>query len=204
MGSNHNHPKKGASIKVEPIRSKEDIAKIKAMLANKPRDLTLFTIGINTNLRASDLAAITISQARQAVETGELFLKEIKTGKHRHITVNNTVRQNMKNLLATSEPIRSDTTQKDDAPLFQSRKNGYNLTVPYINNMVKEWCRKIRLKGNYGSHSLRKTFGYIQRTEFNTPLPVLMKMFNHSYPHETMAYLCIQPEEIREAYMNEI
>lgn len=52
---NPNHPKKGSTIKVDPIRKLKDIKAIKKLLANKPRDLALFTIGINTNLRASDL-----------------------------------------------------------------------------------------------------------------------------------------------------
>jgi len=34
------------------------------------------------------------------------------------------------------------------------------LTVPTVNQKVKSWCRIINLKGNYGGHTLRKTFGY--------------------------------------------
>ena len=56
-GQNHNHPKKDSQIKVEPIKSLKDIETIKKLLANKPRDLALFTIGINTNVRASARAA---------------------------------------------------------------------------------------------------------------------------------------------------
>ena len=54
-GENYNHPKKGALINVEPIRDIDSINRIKKLLSDKPRDLCLFTIGINTNLRASDL-----------------------------------------------------------------------------------------------------------------------------------------------------
>ena len=55
MQNNPNHPKKGSSIKVDPIKSLKDIKAIKKLLHDKPRDLCLFTLGINTNLRASDL-----------------------------------------------------------------------------------------------------------------------------------------------------
>ena len=37
------------------------------------------------------------------------------------------------------------------------------MTVSSVHRLVKSWCRDIGLKGNYGSHSLRKTFGYHQR-----------------------------------------
>ena len=51
-GQNFNHPEKGSQIKVEPIKLKRDIQTIKKLLADKPLDLALFTVGINTNLRA--------------------------------------------------------------------------------------------------------------------------------------------------------
>jgi integrase len=92
--------------------------------------------------------------------------------------------------------------------LFQSRKSDSNrgkaLSVPYLNALVKSWCREINLKGNYGSHTLRKTFGYMHRTKFNTDIPTLMQMFNHSTQKQTLEYLCIQPGEIRDAYLCEI
>ena len=44
-----------------------------------------FTLGINTNLRASDLLAITAGMVR---DKEELVLKERKTGKERRINLN--------------------------------------------------------------------------------------------------------------------
>jgi len=61
---NPNHPKKGSQIKVAPIKKLKDFKAIKKILANKPRDLALFTIGINTNLRASDLLRLKVGQVK--------------------------------------------------------------------------------------------------------------------------------------------
>ena len=44
-GHNFNHPKKGAQIKVEPIKLSKDIKAIKKLLTGRPRDLALFTVG---------------------------------------------------------------------------------------------------------------------------------------------------------------
>ena len=63
-GENPNAPGGGSQIKVEPIREVKDINTIKRMLKDKPRDYALFTIGINTNLRASDLCRLTVGQVR--------------------------------------------------------------------------------------------------------------------------------------------
>jgi hypothetical protein len=61
---NPNHPPKGSTIRVDPIRKLKDIKAIKKLLHDKPRDLCLFTMGINTNLRASDLLRITAGMVR--------------------------------------------------------------------------------------------------------------------------------------------
>ncbi len=192
---NPNHPKVGDSIKVEPIRSAKDIKTLKALLSKTPRDLAIFTLGINSNLRASDLLKICIGQIRN-LKPGEHFsLIEKKTRKERNITINPTVYEAVQSLL------RSLGDAKDTDYLFQSRKGGQALCVPYLNLLVKGWCQKIHLKGNYGSHTLRKTFGYIHRTVHNTDIPTLMTMFNHSTQKQTLQYLGIQPSEIRDAYM---
>jgi integrase len=151
-------------------------------------------MGINTNLRASDLIRIKAGDVRQKKLGDDLTIKEQKTDKERRITLNEAVISAVKELLAS-------TPYNDLDPLFKSKKGNKALSVPSINRLVKGWCREINLKGNYGSHTLRKTFGYMQRTLLNTSITELMVMFNHSSQKQTLDYLCIQPEEIKNAYM---
>jgi len=193
-----NHPKQGDCIKVDPIRETKDIKTIKKLLADHPRNLAIFTMGINTNLRASDLLKITVGQVRHLNPGDHFTIKEKKTGKPRSITINQPVYDSVRALLDTLPEAG------DDEPLFQSRKGGSSLCVPYLNSLVKRWCHSVNLKGNYGSHTLRKTFGYIHRTIHGTDIPTLMTMFNHSTQKQTLAYLGIQPEEIKAAYLKEI
>lgn len=196
--SNPNHPKAGDSIKVEPIRELKDIKAIKKLLAGNARDLAIFTIGINTKLRASDLVRLTVGMVRHLQPGDHFSIREQKTGKSNTITVNGVVVASIQNLLAAMP------NAEDNTPLFQSRKGGAALTVPYINRLVKGWCNQIHLKGNYGSHTLRKTFGYMHRTQFGTDIPTLMQMFCHSTQKQTLEYLSIQPTEIKDAYMKEL
>ena len=197
-----NHPIKGSSIRVDPIRDPKDIRLIKKILVDRPRDFALFVVGINTNLRASDLLRICIGDVRY-LKAGEYFtLREKKTAKLRSITINKAVHEAIGQLLA-SMPLLDD-----DEYLFQSRKKcsktGGMLTVSYLNSLVKAWCREVNLRGNYGAHTLRKTFGYVHRTVFGTDIPTLMEMFNHSTQRQTLTYLGIQPREIKDAYLKEI
>ncbi len=194
-GENTNHPKPGDEIKVEPIRNEKDIKAIKKLLSGNPRDYALFTVGINTNLRASDLLRITAGQVRNLKPMDEIELKEQKTGKWRRISLNKACTEAIRALLDTRVYL-------DDVPLFSGRRG--TLTVPSVNRLVKQWCSAVNLKGNYGSHTLRKTWGYHQRVTFGRGVAELMVCFNHSSERQTLDYLCVQPEEIKSIYMNEI
>ena len=194
-GQNYNKPDKGDQIKVEPIRKRKDIESIKKLLADNPRDSALFIIGINTNLRASDLLRIRAGQVRDLKPGDSIQLKEKKTGKFRMVTLNKACMQSVQRLLA-SRPYA------DEDRLFLGQRGP--LTVPSVHRLVKGWCQAINLKGNYGSHSLRKTWGYHQRVTFGTDIPRLMVCFNHSTQRQTLEYLCIQPEEIKGVFENEL
>ena len=119
-----------------------------------------------------------------------------KTGKARMITLNKTIIRAIQALFASKK-------YQDDDYLFQSQRR-HVLTVPSVNKLVKSWCSEINLKGNYGSHTLRKTWGYHQRVTFGVDLPRLMVFFKHSTQRQTLDYLCIQPEEIKDVYENEL
>jgi len=193
---NKNHPAKGSKIAVEPIKAIKDIKALKKILADKPRDLCLFTMGINTNLRASDLLSITVGQVAMLQPGEEFTLKERKTGKARRITINNGVYSAIQKYL---EAVSAD----DKEFLFRSQREAV-LTVPSLSRLVKGWCELVNLKGNYASHSLRKTWGYHQRVTHNVGIPELMVCLNQSSQRQTLEYLCIQPEEIKSVYLNEI
>ena len=194
-GQNDNRPAKGSTIKVDPIKDVKDIKAIKKLLADKPRDLCLFTLGINTNLRASDLLRITAAQVDGLKPGDEIEIKEKKTGKVRRITLN-------KSCIKAIDGLLAEGSHEPEDILFKGQRGP--LTVPSIHRLVKSWCAQINLKGNFGSHTLRKTFGYHQRVTFGVSLPILMQTFNHSSQKQTLDYLCVQAEEIKSIYENEL
>jgi integrase len=73
-----------------------------------------------------------------------------------------------------------------------------------VNGLIKKWTRSINIKGNYGAHTLRKTFSYIQRTHYGVGFEILVKRFNHSNPAITMRYLGIEDREVSGVLMNEM
>lgn len=191
---NPNHPKKGSSIKVEPITNLHAIAQIKALLADNPRDLCLFTLGINTAYRANELVSIRVGQVEHLKPGDRLDIKQSKNGKYRPTVMNDVVYAAIRTWLdAHPEP-------KSDAPLFRSFKTREALSANTLTALVKHWCRTVGLNGNYGSHTLRKTWGYHQRKTFGNSTALLTRAFGHASEWQTLEYLCIQPEEIEELY----
>lgn len=194
---NPNHPKKGSATKVEPIKDLKAIKRIKKLREDNPRDYCLFTVGINTAFRACELLSIKVGQVNYLRAGDELSLKQSKNKKYRAVTVNGAVVRAI-DLWLKSHPCPGN----DQAPLFISRKGHKAITVSTLNNMVKTWCAEVGLRGNYGSHSLRKTWGYQQRVLKGKPVPLLMSAFGHATQSQTLDYLCIQDEEIENLYLD--
>lgn len=88
---NPNHPVKGSIIKVEPIRDLKAIKRIKKLREHKPRDLCLFTLGINTAYRANELLSLKVNEVDYLRAGDRLVLRQSKTGKSRATAVNRTV-----------------------------------------------------------------------------------------------------------------
>ena len=152
-------------------------------------------MGINNGLRVSDLLSVRVGDIKHLKVNEYLNIKEKKTGKDNLLMVNKSVHSILGQYL-------SETTLNDDDFLFKSRKGNQPLSVPSVNRLMKNWC--YGLSGNYGSHSLRKTFGYQQRVNFGVSFEVLCKRFNHSNPSITMRYLGIQSKEVVDILINEI
>src|SRR5688572_11803456 len=189
-GENPHRPRKGDSIRVEPIRSKRHIANIKRILADKPRDLCLFTLGINTAFRANELLSIKVGQVRYLGVGDTLTIKQRKTGKYRSVVFN----ENVVGAIAT---YLRHTPLSDADDLFTGLRG--RLTVPTVNRLVKTWCADVGLKGNYGSHTMRKTWGYWQRQN-GADILNLVEAFGHATQRQTMAYLGLQPEDVMKLY----
>jgi len=195
--NNPNHPKKGSVIVVQPIREIKDIENIKKLLSGNTRDGLLFCFGINNGLRMGDLLKIKVKNVKYLKVGETLSIKEEKTGKSNILMINKSCHKILKQYLDETKPDENDF-------LFKSRKGNSHLTVGSVNSMVKSWCKSINLKGNYGTHTMRKTFGYIQRTRFGVGWEILCKRFNHSSPSITMRYLGIEDKEVNNILMNEI
>jgi len=196
-GENYNGIKKGSKMTVDPIRRMKDIQAISKLLSDSPRNHLLFVMGTNNGLRTGDLLKLKVGDVRCMKVGDTLMINEGKTGKRNILVMNKSIHKSFQIYLEALKPC-------DNAFLFASRKGKRPITIQCVNNMVKQWTRSINLKGNYGAHSLRKTWGYVQRTVYGVGFEILCKRFNHSSPAITMRYLGIEDKEVQNILMNEV
>lgn len=180
---------------VEPVRAVKDIHKIRQYLYGKEnkRDYCIFVMGINVGLRAGDLLSLHIRDVTDGSRIfDEVTIKEQKTEKTRTFALNKSAKEAITAYLNISSSIDLNSY------LFSSRKGGH-LGVRPLHHIIKTTFRELGIKGNYGTHTLRKTMAY-HRYINNVPLETLQKMLNHSSSSITLRYIGITKEVITDCY----
>jgi len=193
--------RKGESFTVSPIRDLKSVQKIRRNLLRRGelRNALIFCMGTNSGLRGSDLLNLKVGDVKYLEMGVAKEIKEIKTGKKNVIVLNKTCFRILHDYLQKNPELC------DSDYLFPSRKGRGRLDTRSLNRLVKQWTSEIGMKGErYGSHTLRKTFGYLQRTNYGVGFEILAKRFNHSNPAITMRYLGIEDKEVVSMMMNEI
>ncbi len=190
---------------VEPIRDIKKIAQIKNTLRGEScyRDLLLFVVGINSALRISDLLQLRINHflGEEGRIQNRFQIKEKKRGKRQEVVINNSIREILGEFLSAYPRIIENSK---NYIFFNTKVNDYSKAI----NRGQAWkiitsiCKKVGLVGNYGTHSLRKTWGYHARMH-GVDLGLIMHKLNHESIAYTKRYLGITDEEF-EAVVNRL
>lgn len=164
----------------EPIRKLSEIQALKNNLT-RDRDKILFTLGINTGLRVSDLIKLKVSDVKPI-----MTVQEKKTGKTKSFQLSDCVYQQL------VEYIKD----LDSEWLFPSRKGNRPITTVQAWRIINEASVKAGLE-HIGTHSMRKTFGY-HLFKKGVPLELIQKALNHSSQAITMLYIGITQDELNQ------
>lgn len=152
-------------------------------------------ISFCSSLRVSDVLTL---RWKDILERDSLRITEIKTGKNRIITFNDSVRQKISELyILLGEP---DTQRY----IVLNENTGKPYTRQYINRMLKTFRSKYRIPiKSFSTHTFRKTFGrhaYEQNGCTEHALQLLCDTFNHTSTKMTRRYLGLRQEEIAEVF----
>jgi integrase len=183
---------------VEPIRDRKKIAQIKNLLRGQGRyrDLLLFTVGINTALRVSDLLKLRIGDFVD--ERGHIrerfWLREEKRGKRHEVVINDSIREALAEYLAAYPTILE---HPNHFVFFNTKNRHYQAAIKRGQawKFITTICQEVGLHGNFGTHTLRKTWGYHARLN-GVDLALIMHKLNHNSLAYTKRYLGITDEEL--------
>ncbi len=196
----------------QPIRSPSDREAISSYFWNRNlRDYAFFQFGIATGRRISDLVRLNVRDVAFIDRKGRLTIverlkiQEKKTGKFIDLMLHPSARR------ALSKYIRQRRKQAQsigavlNEPLFKSRKQGhdgqYRIREQQAWRVLNNAARACGLTYKIGTHSLRKTFGYILYTS-GTNIELIQKFLNHSSPAITLAYIGITQDDMDEAILS--
>ena len=181
---------------VEPIRDRKKIAQIKNLLRGKRRyrDLLLFTVGINTALRISDLLQLRIDQFvnSEGIIRKRFWIREQKRGKRQEVVINQSIRETLEEYLEVFPEYKDNP----DNPLFFNPKTHEPIKRGQSWKIITSICKQVGLSGNFGTHSLRKTWGYHARMQ-GVDLALIMYKLNHNSIAYTKRYLGITDDELQ-------
>jgi len=180
---------------VEPIRSKKKIAEIEANLKeHRPRDYLLFVFGMRVALRISDLLSLKVKDVidEDGAIRDALIIIEKKTKKRRIIQLN------VKSKEALTWYFESTGIKNDNAFLFPSQKGGA-IGRHQALRLVKGWCTQVGLAGDYGTHSLRKTWAWLAWKN-GGDIATIREALGHSREEITLRYVGISTKDVSALY----
>lgn len=211
------HPNKvaGTSSEVYPFTSEEEIkamidvfnkhideaqTETQRMIAS--RNKMLFLIGINLSLRISDLITVKwnffLKDDMTFKDCYKIQPKKTrKTGKFVTLYFNEAVKK------AMNEFIEQYPIEDMDGFVFKSRKGNGAISERGVWKIIVDVAAEAGLELNYGTHSLRKTFGYHvwhNAEDKEKALVLLMAIFNHSSIATTKKYIGLMNDEIEDVF----
>lgn len=180
----HTPSHKGQTITTDPIKSSADLAKVKAVTQNSPRDYALLLLMCNTALRAGDICRLTWDD----IYGNEVRLLERKTGKRKVVPLNEP----------TMEALRVWRGRCEHSHIASGQRGA--LTTATLGRLVKGWCEQAGLVGRFSAHSTRKGFVRIHVDEVGTSMAALMTIGNWSSERMVLRYCGKLDESVAAAY----
>ena len=213
----HSNKISGVSSEVYPFTTQEEIKSIIDVFDKRINEATnenqkqiarrnkmLFLVGINIGIRASDLCGLKYNFFLNNNGTFKDFYalqpkKTKKAKKFVKLYFNQTVKK------AITDYVEEYPIQDMNDYMFKSRKGNDSITERSLWKIIVDAASDAKLESNYGSHSLRKTFGYWvwhNSEDKNKALVTLQVIFNHSSTATTARYIGLTDAEVSDAFNN--
>jgi integrase len=158
-------------------------------LANKKRDLALFNVAIDSNLRGCDVVSLKVADiAPHGYALDRATVRQRKTGRPVRFELTEQTRQSVDDCLGTARRVAGDY-------LFTGRQRDRCLTTRQYARLVSDWIGSIGLDPSlFGTHSLRRTKAtLIYRRTGN--LRAVQLLLGHTKIESTVRYLGVEVDD---------
>lgn len=182
---------------VNPIKLKVDRQRLlSALKEQSERNYMLGLLGMTFGLRVCDLITLTVNDVIDNIElttdlsnTKQYIIRiiEQKTKKEREIYINETIYKQIQEYCKDKPKY---------AYLFESRnsKNGMKpICEAQASRIIRSAAKKIGIRYNISSHSLRKTYAFAIYTD-TKDINLVADLLNHSNTMVTRKYIGIDKE----------
>ena len=197
---------------VQPIRSQSDRDALDSYFMHRNlRDRVMFALGIYTGRRISDLVRLNVRDVAHVDRKGRLcvlerlVIQEQKTGKLAEPLLHPKLRRILSKYLRQRRKHSESLGALLNEPLLKSKKarhdGQYRITRRHALRVLSNAARSCGLDYKIGTHSLRKTFGYIQHQN-GTSIALIQRMLNHSSPEITLSYIGITRDDMDAAILS--
>lgn len=182
---------------VDPIRNPKKILAIKNNLKGREeyRNYLLFSIGVNSALRSSDLRNLKVSDVLGSKGDIKkyLYTKVKKTKREIRITINEAMREAINYYLSKAKVYNPEQY------LFKSKRRDKPITNVALFYLIKKWTKEVDLTNErYSAHSLRKTWGYQARKYHGASIDMISEKLGHRSTKVTKRYIGITQEEVNQ------
>jgi len=204
---------------VQPIKNITQLHKMESLLKQKSeRNYMLLRLGCYSGLRISDIIKLKVKDLRNK---DYFILQENKTGKPKKLLIQPELKKEInhyiKNMddedyIIPSQKYNNTIEIKNPNKQYKANNEDRYITIPNTSSnspiqrmqayrIINQAARKVGIKDDIGTHSMRKTFGYHfymknkDKANFD-PISILQIIFNHSSRNTTLRYIGIMQENI--------
>ncbi len=174
---------------VEPIRNVSAISTMKRLMVADGQYMyhLLFTLGINTGLRISDILLLKYEDLldnRGRIKQS-FDISEMKTSKRRKVTINKSVHKALELMLENTDSREGYIFVKRQIPVSRST----------VWRVLNKYAKEAGLRQKIGTHTMRKTFGF-HLYKKGIDVSRIQYLLNHSSPKDTLRYIGITQDEV--------
>jgi len=191
------HYNTGRILAVDPLRSPQEVKRLEQFARENPMHHAIIRLGL-TGLRIADIIRLKVGQVQGVPLGNKVWIVEGKTGKKNYFMVTKLVRRVLDRYL---ECIAC--AQPGDWLFPSTHKPGRHITSAAVGHMVRRYAEQAGLRERYGTHTLRKTWGYLKRVA-GTDLEIIRTRYNHASLNVTKVYIAANAVEVDAALQEDV